>query len=206
MGDHPFRDGQSHPTRWPPRHAAFGNPGERPIFAVAKRGSVQRRVAGHHVHDTRDVVGVDCLLELPELLEGLDMSLELGPTRKSIETCDLKLGIGERCGRAGLEQILGLVFEVAQIRTVGKRAWCLVRISRHSDLLSSKRPVSAQSGRKKVAEIETERWASTLSADRMRPLTRKDPIMRLGERPSGPRAFHDAAGIRGHSDHWTSGR
>ena len=68
--DHPFRHGQSRRTGRLPRHAAFGNPRERPIFAVAKRSTVQRRVARHHGLDAIDVVGVDRLLELPDLLEG----------------------------------------------------------------------------------------------------------------------------------------
>ena len=95
VGDHPFRHGQSHRTRRLPRHAAFGNPRERPILTVAEWGTVQRRVARHHGLDALDVVGVDCLLELPDLLEGLDVSLELGPTRKPVETRDLELRIGE---------------------------------------------------------------------------------------------------------------
>ena len=121
--DHPFRHGQSRRTRRFPRHAAFGNPRERPILAVTKRSTVQRRVARHQALDAIDVVGVDRLLELPDLLQGLDVSLELRPTRKPIETRDLELRIGDRFGRAGLQQILGLVLQMAQIGTVGKRAW-----------------------------------------------------------------------------------
>jgi hypothetical protein len=78
-----------------PKDAAFGNPRERPILAVAKWGTVQRRVARHHGLDANHVVGVDGLLELPDLLERFDMSLELGPTRKPVETRDLELRIGE---------------------------------------------------------------------------------------------------------------
>jgi hypothetical protein len=78
-----------------PKDAAFGNPRERPILAVAKWGTVQRRVARHHGLNAHDVVAIDCLLELPDLLEGLDMSLELGPTRKPVEARDLELRIGE---------------------------------------------------------------------------------------------------------------
>jgi hypothetical protein len=95
---------------------------------------VQRRVARHQGLDANDVVGVDSLLELPDLLEGVDVSLELRPARKPVETRDLKLRIGDRCGRTGLEQVLGLVLQMAEIGTVGKRAW---RIGRQSDLLSS---------------------------------------------------------------------
>ena len=67
---------------------------------------MQRRVARHHGLDARDVVSVNCLLELPDLLEGLDMSLELGPTRKPVEARDLELRIGERCRRACLSRSL----------------------------------------------------------------------------------------------------
>jgi hypothetical protein len=87
---------------------------------------VQRRVARHHGLDAHDVVAIDCLLELPDLLEGLDVSFELRPAREPVETRDLELRIGERCCRAGLEQVLGLVLQVAEIRTVGKRAWRLL--------------------------------------------------------------------------------
>ena len=56
---------------------------------------MQRRATRHHSLDARDVVGIDCLLELPDLLEGLDVSLELRPARKPVETRDLELRIGE---------------------------------------------------------------------------------------------------------------
>jgi len=56
---------------------------------------VQGRVARHHGLDARDVVVIDCVLELPDHLEGLDMSLELGPTRKPVEARDLELRTGE---------------------------------------------------------------------------------------------------------------
>jgi hypothetical protein len=120
MRDHPFRHGQSNGTRGLPRHATFGNPRKRPILAVANLGSVQRRVVSHHCLDTRDVVTIDCLLELTNLVEGLDMSLKLGPTRKPVEARDLELGIGERCRRTRLKQILGLVLQMAEIGTIRK--------------------------------------------------------------------------------------
>src|SRR4029077_3935044 len=124
----------------------FGNPRQRPVFAVTQWSAVQRRVARHQGLDTNNVVGVDSLLELPDLLERFDVSLELRPARKPVEKRDLELRIGDRFRRAGLEQILGLVLQMAEIGTVGK--WALPRlwIGRHCDLLSSKRPVSAQSG------------------------------------------------------------
>src|SRR5947207_1573589 len=82
-----------------------GGPRERPILGVANWGTVQGRVARHHGLDANDVVGVDGLLELPDLREGGDVSLELRPAREPIETRDLELRIGDRRRRAGLEQI-----------------------------------------------------------------------------------------------------
>jgi hypothetical protein len=105
----PFRDSQSVSTRWLPGHAAFGDPRERTIFAVAKWGTVQRRVARHHGLDSNSVVGVDSLLKLPDLLKGLDVSFELRSARKPIETRDLELRFRDRCSRSGLEQVFGLV-------------------------------------------------------------------------------------------------
>src|SRR2546426_7617893 len=40
-----------------------------------------------------------------------------------------------------------------EIGTVGKRAWRRLRISRHSDLLSSKRPVSAHRAERRFARL-----------------------------------------------------
>ena len=147
---------------------------------------MQRRVARHHGLDANDVVGVDSLLELPDLLEGVDVSLELRPARKPVETRDLELRIGDRCRRAGLEQVLGLVLQMAEIGTVGKRAWRPLRISRQSDLLSSKRPVSAHRAERRWRRLDADRWASTLSADRMRPLREGNPIILLRDPPSPP--------------------
>ena len=50
------------------------------------------------------------------------MRLELRPTRKSVATRDLELRIGDRLRRAGLEQILGLILQMAEIGAFGKRA------------------------------------------------------------------------------------
>ena len=104
---------------------------------------VQRRVVGHKRFDAFDVVGVDRLLEAPDLLERIDMGLELRPARKPIETGDFELRIGERFSAAGLEQILGLVLQMAKIGMFGKLAWYFLGICRHSELLSSKSPLSA---------------------------------------------------------------
>src|SRR5438034_5655961 len=147
---------------------------------------MQLRVARHHRLHANDVVGVDSLLELPDLLQGLDVSLELRPARKPVEPRDLELRIGDRCRRAGFEQVLGLVLQMAEIGTVGKRAWRPMRISRHSDLLSSKRPVSAHRAERRWRRLDAERWASTLSADWTRPLREGNPIILHRDPPSPP--------------------
>ncbi len=74
------------------------------------------------------------------------MSLELGPTPKPVAACDLELRIGERCRPARFKQVLGLVLQVAEIGTIGKSLGSPVWFGRRSDLLSSNRPASAQSG------------------------------------------------------------
>src|SRR5260370_866283 len=175
--DHPFRHGESHKTRRLPWHAAFGNPRERPIFSVTQWSTVQRRVARHHGLDANTVIGVNRLLELPDLLEGLYVSLELRQAGKPVEARDLELRIGDRCRRAGLEQILGLVLQMAEIGAVGETAWLRLRVTRHSDLLSSKCPLSAHRAERRLRRLDADRWASTLSAYRMRPLREGDPII-----------------------------
>src|SRR5215472_16890288 len=97
------------------------------------------------------------------------MRLELGPTRKPVEACDLELRIGERCRPACSEQVLGLITQMAEIGTIRKRLWGPVWFGRHSDLLSSNRPRPHNWAERRLLRLETERWASTLSADRMRP-------------------------------------
>ncbi len=82
-------------------------------------------VARHHGLNANDVVGVDSLLELPDLLIGFDVDLELRPAGKPVEMRDLALRIGDRRRLAGLEQVFGLVLQVAEIGTVGK--WALRR-------------------------------------------------------------------------------
>ena len=54
------------PRRFP-RHAAFGNPRERPVVAVTYRSAVQRRISRHHPLDAVDVGGIDRLLEFGDL-------------------------------------------------------------------------------------------------------------------------------------------
>jgi hypothetical protein len=85
------------------------------------------------------------------------VSFELRPAREPVETRDLELRIGERCCRAGLEQVLGLVLQVAEIRTVGKRAWRLLWISRHSSF----RPIGRcphNRAERRLLRLKTESW------------------------------------------------
>ena len=50
------------------------------------------------------------------------MGLELRPTRKPIEAGDLELRVGERVAVPAFKQVLGLILQMAQIGTFGKRA------------------------------------------------------------------------------------
>src|SRR5687768_14340779 len=52
-------------------------------------------------------------------------------------------------------------------------------LDRHGDLLSSKGPLSAHRAERRWRRLDAGRWASTLSADRMRPLREGHPITLL---------------------------
>src|ERR1700730_11925203 len=82
----------------------------------------------------------------------MNVSLELWPTRKSVETGDLELCVGDGCSSTSLVQILGLILQMPEIGTVGKWDRRVLGIGRHGDLLSSNSPVVRKSGRKKVRE------------------------------------------------------
>jgi hypothetical protein len=111
---------------------------------------VQRGIARHQFFHALKIVAVNGLLELSDFFQRFDVSFQLGPAGKPVELCDLVLRVGERCGLAGFEkvfeQIFGLVFEMAEIRTIRQRAWSFWGIGRHGDLLSWLRPLSAPSG------------------------------------------------------------
>src|SRR5437899_8297116 len=173
--EHPLRDGQPLCTWRLPWDATFGDPGERAVFVIAERSAMQRRIMRHEGFDARGVVGIDGLLELSDHFERIDVGFQSWPARKSIETCNFELRLGERCGAAGSEQILGLILQMAEVGTIGERTRCVLRTGRHCDLLSLHRPLSAF-GLKEGLQISTaKRWASALSADRMRPLRCKNP-------------------------------
>src|SRR5262249_27726950 len=121
--NHPSRDGHPFGGWRLPGHAAFGHPGEWAILAVAKRSAVQRGITGHQGFDAVEVVGVYCMLKLPDLFERLNMRFKLGPTGKAVQTRNLELSFGNRAGIADLEQVFGLQLEMAEIGTVRKRTW-----------------------------------------------------------------------------------
>jgi hypothetical protein len=45
---------------------------------------MQRRIPRHHLAHERKIILVDRRLQLPDLVEGLNVRLELRPTRKSV--------------------------------------------------------------------------------------------------------------------------
>ena len=112
---------------------------------------MKSRVASHEVFDAIEIVGVNGLLQLANFLEGIDVGFEFRPAGEAEETSDLDLGIGKRFCATGLEKILGLIFQVAEIRTFGKRARLVGRIGRHATSFHLT-PVVRKSGRKKVRE------------------------------------------------------
>src|SRR5204863_9894837 len=103
--------------------------------------------------DPINALAVDRLPESSDLLQGVNVILELGPARKPVEPLVLELRIRDRVRGAVLHKVLRLVLEMPEIWTVGKRAWRCLRISRHSDLLSSKRPVSAHRAARRFASL-----------------------------------------------------
>jgi hypothetical protein len=133
------------------RHAAFSNPRQRPILAIAERGAMKLRVAGHHLLDPFEVIRVDGLLELPDRSQRFDMGFDLGPARKAVLPGNLKLRIRKRRRLACFEQVLGLILEMPQIGTLGKRTRRSLRSARHGNLLSMWRPVSARRAERRFA-------------------------------------------------------
>ncbi len=114
---------------------------------------MQRRIALHEGFDTLEVVGIDGLFELPDLLERIDVDLQLWPARKPIATSNLELRVGKRHSTAALEQILGLIFQMSEIGTIGERTRCVLGMGRHSDLLSLHRPSSAHRAERRFAKF-----------------------------------------------------
>ena len=76
---------------------------------------MQARIACHEELDALEIVAIDGLLELPDFLEGIDVSLELWPTGKPIETCDFDLRVGKGFRATRHEKILGLILQVAKV-------------------------------------------------------------------------------------------
>src|SRR6516225_2635139 len=74
---------------------------------------------------------IDGLLELPDFLEGIDVGLELRPTGKPVETCDLKLRVGEGFRATRQKKIFGMILQVAKVGALGKRTPLMRGIARH---------------------------------------------------------------------------
>jgi hypothetical protein len=74
---------------------------------------MERRIPLHHGLDQWQIIPVDSILEgireLSRFDKGIDMSLELGPTREPVRTGDLKLGVGKRYRATRFQQVLGLI-------------------------------------------------------------------------------------------------
>src|SRR5437016_13015897 len=84
----------------------------------------------------------------------MNVGLQLGPTRKPIAFGNIELSIGERRSAARLEQILGLILQMPEIGTIGKRTRRVLGMGRHSNLLSSKRPSSAHRAERRFAKVD----------------------------------------------------
>src|SRR4029077_15726753 len=80
--------------------------------------------------------------------------LELRPARKPIETGNLELRVGQRHSIAVLEQILGLIFQMPEVGTIGERTRRVRRMGRQSDLLSLHCPSSATRAERRFAKID----------------------------------------------------
>jgi hypothetical protein len=151
--DHPPRHREPRFTGGHPRHAAFGDPRQRPILAVTQRRAMELRVASHHLLDPLEVVRVDRLLELPDGLQRFDVGFELGPARKAILAGNLKLCVGQRRRLTCSEQVLGLILEMPQVGMLGKLARRSLRGARHGNLLSVWRPVSARRAERRFVSM-----------------------------------------------------
>jgi hypothetical protein len=115
---------------------------------------VQRRILQHYRLHPDKVVMVDGFFELPSLFEQIEMSLELGPTSETIRASNLKLGVGKGLGAAGIYQVLSLVFQVAKIGAIWEDARSVGWLIRHSELLSSKYPLSALRAERSFAKAQ----------------------------------------------------
>src|SRR5207245_7871090 len=97
------------------RYATLGNPGERTIFSVAERSTMQGWIACHEELDALEIVAIDGLLELADFLQGIDVGLEFRPTGKPVETCDFELRVGKRFRATRHEKIFGLILQLAEV-------------------------------------------------------------------------------------------
>src|SRR3954449_11686974 len=100
------------------------------------------------------------------------MGFEPGPTREAVVIGNLKLRPGKRRRLTCLEQVPGLVFEMPQVGKFRKLTARFRRSRGHDYLLSVHCPMSATRAGRRLGLQSSDRWASTLSADRMRPVRR----------------------------------
>lgn len=81
---------------------------------------MQAWVMGHERFNAFEIVRIDSLLKLTDLRHGSYLGLELRPAGKAVETRNLELRVGEGLRATRLEKIFGLLFQMAEIGTLGK--------------------------------------------------------------------------------------
>src|SRR5690348_4863153 len=131
---------------------------------------MQCRIAPHQSFDSLQVVRVYRQFELSNLRKRIDVRLQFRPTRKAVSPSDLELRGSERFSLARLEQILCLSLQMPEIRFFWKRTRHVLGTVGHgaaSFHRSARRPhIRLKEGSRFAMNF---RWASALSADRMRP-------------------------------------
>ena len=73
-------------------------------------------------------------------------ALSFWPARETVTASNLELCFGDRLGCARLEQILGLVFQVTDVRAFGKRTVRFLRMSAWRPPFNASCPLSGNSG------------------------------------------------------------
>jgi hypothetical protein len=137
-------------------------------------------IGGHEGFDAFEVTGCDGLPYLTGCFEVIDVVLELGPAWEPVLAGNLELRIGQGLRCAGTDEVLGLITKMSEIRAFGKLHW------RNPFFM----PVVRMFGRKVFrTKRSLEGWASTLSADRLRPSRRFDNSTRREVRPDERRCL-----------------
>jgi hypothetical protein len=70
---------------------------------------VQLGIPRHKGLNGIEIVGIDCLLELADFVERINVHFQLWPTGETVAPRNLELGVCDRLSDARPEQILGLV-------------------------------------------------------------------------------------------------